>query len=51
MVKETRRMFWLEAINITGALCGIASLMLALSVGGTLNGIASSVLNLMVTHF
>ncbi len=51
MVKESRRTFWLEVINITGALRGIVSVMLALGVGGTLNGIGSSVLNSMVAHF
>ncbi len=51
MVKERRRTFWLEVINITGALCGIASLMLTLRVGGTFSYIASIVLNSMLTHF
>ncbi len=50
MKREIRRALWLEAINVTGALCGIASLMVTLRVGGTLSGIASVVLHSVIAH-
>jgi hypothetical protein len=51
MSKERRRKLWLELINVTGALCGITSLVFTLKVNGTLSGVVSLMMSSTISHF